>query len=66
MKNPQSPCFDTRNCEGCAHWRHILGKGSAAMNACLYILDTGKMRGSSVESCTKKTNNFGGLRYDFA
>jgi len=43
-----------RHCTGCTYWRWFSGRGSNAINACHYILDTGKMRGCSVESCTKK------------
>lgn len=45
----------TENCTGCIYWRHFCGRGANALNACHFILDTGKMRGCTVEECTRKT-----------
>ena len=43
------------NCAGCIYWRHFCGRGSNELYACHYILDVGKMRGCSVEECTRKS-----------
>lgn len=41
-------------CNGCIYWRRFCGNGTKALNACHYILDTGKMRGCDPAQCTKK------------
>lgn len=45
--------FECSHCEGCAYNRHYSGRGSAYLPACHYLLDTGKMRGSTVDDCTR-------------
>ena len=45
--------FECSHCVGCAYNRRYSGKGSTYLPACHYLLDTGKARGSSVESCTR-------------
>ena len=45
-------------CDGCVHWKPLFYSGGTRAEptkACLFILDTGHRRGSSVESCAKKT-----------
>lgn len=41
-------------CNGCIYWRRFCGHGENTVNACHYILDTGKKRGCDPAQCTKK------------
>lgn len=47
--------YECRHCAGCTYNRPYCGKGSTFLPACHYLLDTGKMRGCSVEKCTRYT-----------
>lgn len=46
--------FECSHCTGCHYNRYYDGKGSTFMTACHYLLDTGKMRGCSVEACNRR------------
>ena len=39
-------------CKGCAHWRPLYPSGEKPQYACHYCIDTGKLRGGTVEDCT--------------
>lgn len=54
FKSDKNIISSEKHCNGCIHWRWFCGRGSNALNACHYILDTGHMRGCAVEECTKK------------
>lgn len=45
--------YECSHCNGCVYNRHYSGKGSTFLPACHYLLDTGKMRDSGVEDCTR-------------
>ena len=38
-------------CRGCRYWRP-LSSGKNGYYACHYLIDTGKLRGGTVEDCT--------------
>lgn len=45
--------FECSRCAGCHYNRHFEGGGSKSITACHYLLDTGKMRGCTVEACNR-------------
>lgn len=45
--------FECNHCKGCDYNRPFIGHGVKQVNACHFLLDTGKMRGCEVENCKK-------------
>lgn len=52
IKRSKAEAQEVRRCEGCTHWRRL--NSGHSIFACHFILDTGKMRGMSVQDCTRK------------
>ena len=46
--------MESSHCTGCHYNRHWSGFGVNRINACYYLLDTGKMRGCSPEACNRR------------
>lgn len=42
------------NCVGCAHYKPLTTQREHSPRFCSYALDTGHIRGGTVQSCTKK------------
>ena len=43
---------EVRHCDGCSYWRRL--NGGSSIRVCHFLLDTGKVRGMSVQDCTRK------------
>lgn len=54
IKRSKAEAKEARRCEGCSHWRKLSSQNSHSICVCHFLLDTGKMRGMSVQNCTRK------------
>lgn len=54
IKRSKAEAQEARRCEGGRFWRRLESSNVHSINACHFLLDTGKMRGMSVQDCTRK------------